>query len=327
MEVLNIVMQHGYLLVALAMFAYCMAIPLPASLMLVAAGTLAAEHFLNPWLVLAAAIGGSLAGDLLMFFGGRTTGWWLMSVLCRLSFYPDKCIFRSANFFYKRGARTLLFAKFVPGVAMMAAPVAGSLNMRPRRFVFFDVAGLAIYCGAYITVGLVFHSLFAKIAEALHTFGQVVLAVVVVAVLTYAVTFLVMTLRDQRYLRMERIQPAELAGMLETPDPERVVIIADVRSHGYYEPKMERIQNSIRIEPNRLAEEMAVMQELLEPECEVFVYCTCAREATSARVAHMLRQRGYTARVIEGGLRAWKKGGYPVEPVPLVDIEHLPEFN
>jgi membrane protein DedA with SNARE-associated domain/rhodanese-related sulfurtransferase len=327
MEVLNVVMQHGYLLVAVAMFAYCMAIPLPASLVLVAAGTVAADHLLNPWLVLAAAVGGSLAGDLLMFFGGRTTGWWLMSVLCRLSFYPDKCIFRSANFFYKRGARTLLIAKFVPGVAMMAAPVAGSLNMRPRRFVLYDTAGLAIYCGVYIAVGFVFHTVFSKIAQALHTFGQIVLAVLVVAVLTYAATFVVMTLRDRRYLRMERIQPAELAGMLETPDPERVVIIADVRSHGYYEPKMERIQNSIRIEPNRLAEEMAVMQELLEPACEVFVYCTCAREATSARVAHMLRQRGYTARVIEGGLRAWKKAGYPVEPVPLVDVEHLPEFN
>jgi len=327
MEVLNVVMQHGYLLVAVAMLAYCMAIPLPASLVLVAAGTLAADHLLNPWLVLAAAVGGSLAGDLLMFFGGRTTGWWLMSLLCRLSFYPDKCIFRSANFFYKRGARTLLIAKFVPGVAMMAAPVAGSLNMRPRRFLLFDTAGLAIYCGVYIAVGFVFHTVFSKIAQALHTFGQVVLAVLAVAVLTYAVTFVVMSLRDRRYLRMERIQPSELAGMLETPDPERVVIIADVRSHGYYEPKMERIQNSIRIEPNRLAQEMAVMQELLEPECEVFVYCTCAREATSARVAHMLRQRGYTARVIEGGLRAWKKAGYPVEPVPLVDVEHLPEFN
>ena len=327
MEVLNIVMQHGYLLVAVAMFAYCMAIPLPASLVLLAAGTVAARHSLNPVLVLVAAVCGALAGDLLMYLGGRTTGWWLMSVLCRLSFYPDKCIFRSANFFYKRGARTLLIAKFVPGVAMMAAPVAGSLNMRPRRFVLYDTGGLVLYCGVYIAVGYIFHRVFAKIADALHTFGQVVLAVVAVAVITYAVTFLVMSLRDRRYLRMERILPAELAGLLQTPDPERVVIIADVRSHGYYEPKMERIQNSIRIEPNRLAEELAVMQELLEPECEVFVYCTCAREATSARVAHMLRKRGYTARVIEGGLRAWKKAGYPVEPVPAVDIEHLPEFR
>lgn len=327
MEILNIVMQHGYLLVAVAMFAYCMAIPLPASLVLLAAGTVAAGHTLNPGLVLLAAVSGALAGDLLMYMGGRTTGWWLMSVLCRLSFYPDKCIFRSANFFYKRGARTLLIAKFVPGVAMMAAPVAGSLNMGPRRFVLYDAGGLVFYCGTYITVGYIFHRVFATIADALHTFGQVVLAVAAIGVLSYAITFLVMSLRDRRYLRMERILPSQLAGLLETPDPERVVIIADVRSHGYYEPKMERIQNSIRIEPNRLAEELAVMQELLEPQCEVYVYCTCAREATSARVAHMLRKRGYTAHVIKGGLRAWKKAGYPVEPVPAIDVERLPEFR
>jgi len=327
MELLNVVMHHGYLVVAVAMFAYCMAIPLPAGLLLVAAGTVAAGGSLNPLLVLTAAVAGSFAGDLLMFFGGRTTGWWLMSVLCRLSFYPDKCIFRSANFFYKRGARTLLIAKFVPGVAMMAAPVAGSLNMRPWRFVLYDMGGLVIYCGAYITVGFIFHKLFSRIAEALHTFGQVVLAVVLVAVFTYAVTFLVLTLRDRRFLKVARILPKELAELLGTPDPDRLMIIADVRSHGYYEPKMERIQNSIRIEPNRLADELGVMTELLEPSCEVYVYCTCAREATSARVAHMLHQRGYTARVIEGGLRAWKKAGFPVEPVPLIDIEHLPEFD
>ena len=56
MEILNIAMQHGYLLVAVAMFAYCMAVPLPASVVLLAAGTVAAGGSLNPALVLLAAV-------------------------------------------------------------------------------------------------------------------------------------------------------------------------------------------------------------------------------------------------------------------------------
>ena len=51
------------------------------------------------------------------------------------------------------------------------------------------------------------------------------------------------------------------------------------------------------------------------------------REGTSARVAHMLREDGFDAYVIHGGLRAWTKGGYPLEPVPHDDLVLLPTFT
>ena len=51
------------------------------------------------------------------------------------------------------------------------------------------------------------------------------------------------------------------------------------------------------------------------------------REATSARVAHILRERGFDAYVIHGGLRAWSKAGYPLEPVPKDDLVLLPTFS
>jgi len=51
------------------------------------------------------------------------------------------------------------------------------------------------------------------------------------------------------------------------------------------------------------------------------------REATSARVAHWLREEGFNAYVIVGGLRAWRKAGYPVEKVPRDDLVLLPRFS
>jgi rhodanese-related sulfurtransferase len=51
------------------------------------------------------------------------------------------------------------------------------------------------------------------------------------------------------------------------------------------------------------------------------------REATSARVAHMLREKGFNAFVIVGGLAAWRKAGEPVEVVPSDDLVHLPTFS
>ena len=51
------------------------------------------------------------------------------------------------------------------------------------------------------------------------------------------------------------------------------------------------------------------------------------REATSARVAHMLREKGFNAFVIVGGLAAWRKAGQPLELVPREDLVKLPTFG
>ncbi len=50
-------------------------------------------------------------------------------------------------------------------------------------------------------------------------------------------------------------------------------------------------------------------------------------EATSARVARILLEKGFEAYVMVGGLRAWRKAGLPLEQVPESDLELLPKFN
>lgn len=44
-------------------------------------------------------------------------------------------------------------------------------------------------------------------------------------------------------------------------------------------------------------------------------------------MAHLLQQEGFKAFVIQGGLRAWRKAGNPVEPVPNDDVIKLPTFT
>jgi rhodanese-related sulfurtransferase len=43
-------------------------------------------------------------------------------------------------------------------------------------------------------------------------------------------------------------------------------------------------------------------------------------------VAHLLRENGFNAFVIIGGLAAWRKSGLPLEPVPRDDLVKLPTF-
>ncbi|HEX9110350.1 MAG TPA: hypothetical protein VF845_02645 [Terriglobales bacterium] len=44
-------------------------------------------------------------------------------------------------------------------------------------------------------------------------------------------------------------------------------------------------------------------------------------------MAHLLQAQGFKAFVIVGGLRAWRKAGHPLEPVPHDDLVKLPMFT
>ena len=41
----------------------------------------------------------------------------------------------------------------------------------------------------------------------------------------------------------------------------------------------------------------------------------------------MLRERGFNAFILVGGLAAWRKAGQPVETVPRDDLVKLPTFS
>ena len=116
---------HGYAILFAAAFLETFGLPIPAALALLIAGAAAARGILNPWWVAGGAFGCIVTGDTLMFLMGRHTGWWLLSLLCRLSFNPESCILRSADAFYRRGRTLLIFAKFLPGINTMAPPLAG----------------------------------------------------------------------------------------------------------------------------------------------------------------------------------------------------------
>jgi membrane protein DedA with SNARE-associated domain/rhodanese-related sulfurtransferase len=327
MNLLAVIGHHGYAVTAIVLFITCCGLPLPVSVVLLTAGAAAHGGSLSLGYVILCASAAALAGDTLMYLGGRYTGWWLLAGLCRVSFNPETCIFSSARSFYKRGHRTLLFAKFVPGLATVAAPLAGSLNMRMRRFLALDGVGVLVYVTTWSTIGFLFSNILRDVVRWVERVGHFTAATLGVVVVLYLVWLVINSLRDSRFSSIHRVEARELFERLRTASHDRLVIIADVRSHGYYDPGMQRIKNSIRVEPSRLKEELVALREFMQPECEIYLYCSCAREATSIRVARMLEQENCSTKVIQGGLKAWIKAGGALEPVPLSDMEHLPRFE
>lgn len=319
--------HHAYAATAAVLFAGACGLPMPVSVVLLVAGASAHGAGLNLGLVVACAVCAAVCGDTILYLGGRFTGWWLLAGLCRISINPETCIFGSANRFYRRGPKTLLFAKFVPGLSTVAAPLSGSLNMPAPKFFALDLMGALLYASAWSTTGYVFARFLREIITLVERLGHITAAMLAAVVVLYVLWVVMSYVRDTRFTDVERVAAAELHARLQEGARDRIVVIADVRSHGYYDPGTQRIKNSIRVEPNRLREEVAALREFMAPECDIYLYCSCARDATSVRVAKALEKEDCKTKVIQGGLKAWIKAGGPLEPVPESDLEHLPQFD
>jgi membrane protein DedA with SNARE-associated domain/rhodanese-related sulfurtransferase len=314
--------QHGLAILVAAVFLEAVGLPVPAALALLVAGAAAARGVLSLPQALGGAVLAMLAGDTLMYLLGRYTGWWLLGLLCRISLNPEACILRSADSFYRRGRALLVFAKFLPGINTLAPPLAGSMNMRFVQFLRLDFAGAALYIASYFAAGYLFSGALAMMTHGFRAVGQIVGWAVMALVAGYLGFQVWLWIRARSLPAVHSVTPTmalqELAAGAH---------IYDVRSHGYLDAKTTRIRGSRRLDPNGLH------QSAIEfpPERNVYLYCTCVRQATSKRVARELQKslhpKGIRVAVIDGGLSAWKKAGLPVEPVPAAEMAALPLFR
>jgi membrane protein DedA with SNARE-associated domain/rhodanese-related sulfurtransferase len=314
--------EHGYAILAAIVFLEAIGIPVPAAIALLISGGAVARGVLQIQSVLAIAVFAMLAGDTLMFLLGRYTGWWLLGILCRVSLNPETCILRSADSFYRRGRTLLVIAKFIPGINTMAPPLAGSMRMRLATFLRLDFAGAVLYAGSYFAVGYVFSGALDVVMRGYDSAGKVV-GWIVIALLTAYLLFRVwLWAKGRASTAVPFASPQDVAREMSSG-----ALVFDVRSHGYFDPKATRIQGSRRLDPDAIHQPQAA----LPGEGQLFVYCTCVRQATSVRVAQELLRVVDVSRVritvIQGGLRAWIKAGLPVEEVPPEELARLPAFE
>ena len=266
-DLLPLISRHGYFLLAAICFAEAAGLPLPASLALLTAGAVAAAGKLHFFPALGVGFISLLVGDILLYVLGRISGWALLGVLCRLSASPESCILRSAEYFYRRGKQTLLFAKFIPGINTMSPPLAGSMNMHLEQFLAFDAVGALLYAGAYSTAGFVFSDALHAIMRGLRSAGFAAEVIFGIGLVVY-IAYRIWVYEKFRMLDVApRVPVDELAQRLTL---DKNILIVDVRSHGYYDAESERIAGSIRIEPNNLTDEI----KNLSKERAIYLYCT-----------------------------------------------------
>jgi membrane protein DedA with SNARE-associated domain len=264
---LEFLVAHGYLLLFAFALAEQLGLPLPAIPVLLAAGALAAHGRMSLALVLAVAVLAALIGDLVWYALGRVKGGKVLSFLCRISLEPDSCVRRTEDVFARHGARSLLVAKFVPGLSTVAPPLAGIFGMPPARFLLFDAAGSLAWVGAYTGLGWLFADELERVAEVALGLGARFAVLVGLATALFLVVKYERRRRFLRSLRIARIAPEELKARLDAGEP---VVVIDLRSSPDFEAAPYVIPGAFRSAPD----ELEARAETIPRDREVVLYCT-----------------------------------------------------
>jgi membrane protein DedA with SNARE-associated domain/rhodanese-related sulfurtransferase len=303
--------HYAYLIIFLWVLVEQIGIPIPSVPVLLTAGTLSATHRVSWIAITLAMLLACLVADTIWFALGRRYGNSVLKLLCRFSFEASTCVSKTEGYFTRRGAVTLLFAKFVPGLSTVAAPIAGQTGMSLPRFLAWDLAGSLIWGETFILAGRFFGDLAKKSAPFFAWLGHFAILIFVLMVLGFLAHRIWKQRKFLQQVRELRLEPSELKTMLDlseanhTPPP----FIVDLRHPLDYLPDPRVLPGALRIGPNELKQH----SEIIPRDRDVILYCTCPSEETSAKLALQLHKMGvYRVRPLRGGFDGWKQAGYPL---------------
>lgn len=309
---LHLIEQYGLWLVFANVLLEQLGLPLPAYPTLIITGALINNGDYSALSLLATAVFAAVIADLLWYSSGKRYGRKVLRTLCRISLSPDSCVNQTESIYLRWGAPSLIVAKFIPGFASVASALAGTIGTRRATFIFFDALGAALWAGVALFLGSLFSNAIDELLEGLVQLGKWGALLIGVALVVFIATKWWERYRFFKELRMARITVQELDELFRgglSP------VVLDVRS--------APSQHSGHIPGARIITLDAANSFALEDaDNEVIVYCACPNEASAARVAKVLMQKGFTrVRPLLGGIDAWIDAGFGVESATASNID------
>jgi|WetSurMetagenome_2_1015567.scaffolds.fasta_scaffold88558_2 membrane protein DedA with SNARE-associated domain/rhodanese-related sulfurtransferase len=306
-QILLFLAEHGGAVLFVVVLAEQLGLPLPSLPWIVAAGALAADGRINLSTALAGIITACLIADVIWFKLGQHSGPRILGVLCRLSLQPDSCVRRTRNLFDHHGMRSVVVAKFVPGLSTIVPPLAGISGVRLRRFLLFDAIGSLLHGGIFLLVGVLFRHQLDRLLSGLARLGNWGLVLLTVAAMAY-ISF--KFLQRRRLLRHSRVARIDADEVRRRQMAGESLTIFDLRSSAELERDPQVITGARRVDYDELKKH----GHKLARDRDIIVYCSCPNEVSSASITLDLRRQGLSrVRPIIGGIDAWRNRHYPTE--------------
>jgi len=199
------------------------------------------------------------------FVLGRRRGARVLRFICRLSLEPDSCVRQTEMVYRRYGVRSLLVAKFVPGLNAVSAPLAAISGVSFGRFVVFDTLGALLWISSFGGLGYIFSGQLDRVGDYAARMGSW-LAVVAVALLAAWIGWkFTQRRRFLKKLAVARITPTELRSMLDAGDD---VVVVDVRTA--VESETDSVPGALRIP----LEELEARNNDIPRDRDIILFCS-----------------------------------------------------
>lgn len=313
-EVNAFVSQYGEVLLVAVVFAEQVGLPLPAVPVLLAAGALAGAGKMDLTGAVVLSVMACVAGDLIWYELGRRRGRHALNLLCRISMEPDSCVRRTENFFARHGVRSLVLAKFIPGLSTLAPALAGLFRIRMQRFLLYNGIGAVLWTLAFVLPGYLLSDHIERLAGEAERFGSWLAVFIGVGIAAYLAYKFV---HRQLLLRKLRITRITAEGLKQMMDNNHELLVVDLRSAPDHDADPYTIRGALRM----TTDELEQRHHEIPRHQDVILFCACPNEVTAARMALLLRSKGITrVRPLVGGIDAWREKGFPLDALTVAEV-------
>jgi membrane protein DedA with SNARE-associated domain/rhodanese-related sulfurtransferase len=299
--------DFGYLGIVGCVFLEQIGLPIPSFPMLLAAGAFAATGKLSLTVCVLLAAVTAVAADSIWFRIGQVKGGKVLNFMCRLSWRPDTCVSKTKGLFTLHGTKTLLFAKFIPGLSTLAPPMAGMTAVPWRTFIIYDGIGALSWALVPLLVGCYLRDTLKSMqsqVESIETILPWFCGGLVVAVLIWHF------IHRRRYLNQlkrsleDGISSDELKRAIDEGDDLVLLDIRDVidtQAQPVTLPNARWIPHGVV--PERIGE--------LPLEKPIVVFCDCPKDQGAGDMVKVLVSYGAKrVRPLLGGLDGWVAKGF-----------------
>ena len=173
--------RYGYFVVFFGVLLENAGVPVPGETILLAGAALARFGHLKLPYVIVFAICGAVLGDNVGFYIGRRGGRVLIERRGRMFGITPARLEQFDGFFQRHGATTVFIARFVTGLRVVGAILAGASHLAWGRFLIFNAAGAIAWATTFGTVGYLLGYSWETIEQWIGHLGLVLLIVIAAA--------------------------------------------------------------------------------------------------------------------------------------------------
>ena len=290
--------QNVYWILWLNTLLHELGVPVPMTPTAMVAGARAVTAGVNPLLLVLAIVVAMTLGNAAWFAAGRRYGSAVLKLLCRISISPDTCVARTEGTFGRWGWSALVIGRFLPGVTLVAPPLAGALGMAWGKFILLTIAGSALFGVVVVGAGMLLADQIEAVLFQISMFGWEA-----AGILTALLAALHrMALVASPYRARGRHTAHRRAGAARVDRAGEPIELIDVRG-----------RDANKLDPRRIPGASIMHLDEIEAgkfagarDRQIIVYCSCPNEASAAKAVQLLHRHGYLrARPLRGGLDAW----------------------